>query len=121
MKPEVITNKWSKTGLLDGIKSTNDRNLLASNLEKAVLKLIKVASKGNPQENEQKAATFLPIIRRLFDAKKVRVIKNIHPLYQKFEKFFKNNYKTMMDLEYIHAIDGEAEFCAMFVDFYEKL
>lgn len=119
MKTEVITNKWNKTGLLNDAKSKNDKNLLASNLERAALKLLKV--KDEPRIREIKAGLFLPIVAGLFYTKKLRVIKNIHPLWLKFNKFFDKNYQVFQDLTKFHDIDPEAEFCAMFTELYERL
>jgi hypothetical protein len=115
-----ITKKWLITGLIDEHYEKIDQAILSNNLEEAVQELLK--STDEPEDiRERKACLFLPIIVRLFYDKKLRIINDMTDLYKTFSKFYNINWPIIKDLERIHAVDGEAEFCCMFVKHFEEL
>jgi|ERR1035437_8781554 hypothetical protein len=114
------TNKWLKTGLVDKDLPELDQTIVANNLEEAVQELLKYTEE--PENiREQKACMFLPLIVRLFNEKNLRVIDSMSDLYKTFNEFYDINWTTFKNLETIHAVSGEAEFCSSFVEHFDEL
>ena len=114
------TEKWNKTGLLDGLNNEIDKTLLADNLEDAIGELIKKSTE-NDKTKEIKAGIFLPVIVRLFCEKNLRIIDDMKSLYKKFSDYFDKHYQLYLDLNQGPSYDGEAEFVDVYIKDYENL
>lgn len=109
-----ITEKWRKTGILEGLENETQCNEVASALESMEAKLID--NKPYTKESEQFVSMILPIVRRVYE--EVNVMPSTEWLYNDFKQFYSDKkqlreewYETAM-----HKIDAEAEFTAYYVD-----
>jgi hypothetical protein len=126
-----ITEKWRKTGLLDELDESKADDC-ANSLEKTAQLLINdydgcgwTKETGDTTKNDidklyDKEAGFfagvaLPIVRRLY-SEDVQIPK-IEWLYEDLKLFLRSKHQLYKDLtEYNIALDGEAEFCGMYVE-----
>lgn len=110
------TDRWNKTGLLDGMKE-NDMSIMAVILELIVQELIKTCPPDNTPEkrkHEEFSGMILPIARRVFEQLEGKKFPDIKWLIEDYEKFYKERGYLIKDLNTHHAVDGEAEFCSMY-------
>jgi len=115
---DKITAKWTQTGLLDDTPEEIDKMLLSHNLENCAKYLLSQIDDYPNKEETNKAELFLPIVVMLFRDKNIRIIESIEGLYEKFNKFYIDNYQNFKELNYLSK-DGDVEFCSEFVKFYE--
>ena len=127
---EQRTNKWKKTGLLDEL-SESKVDECANSLEITAQLLINdygecgwTKETGETTKNDidhlynEKAGFFagisLPVVRRLY-SENVQ-IPDMKWVYEDLKSFLKSKHQLFKDLtENSINIDGEAEFCEMYV------
>ena len=83
-----LSNKWAKSGLLEGIKSTNDKNTMAILLENQAKQLITETSgtggatsmSGGGYNSENWAGVALPLVRRVFGEIAAKEFVSVQPM-----------------------------------------
>jgi len=83
-----LSHKWSKSGLLEGIKSENDRNTMAMLLENQAKQLVTEASatggttsmSGGGYNSENWAGVALPLVRRVFGEIAAKEFVSVQPM-----------------------------------------
>jgi len=85
---QKLSSKWTKSGLLEGIKSTNDKNTMAMLLENQAKQLISEASStggttsmsGAGYNAENWAGVALPLVRRVFGEIAAKEFVSVQPM-----------------------------------------
>jgi hypothetical protein len=85
---QKLSSKWTKSGLLEGIKSTNDKNTMAMLLENQAKQLISEASStggttsmsGGGYNAENWAGVALPLVRRVFGEIAAKEFVSVQPM-----------------------------------------
>lgn len=79
-----LINKWSKTGLLEGIKNNNEKSTIAVLLENQAKQLIKEGSAGMAGAGgagyEQYHGVALPLVRRIFAEIAAKEFVSVQPM-----------------------------------------
>jgi hypothetical protein len=83
-----LSSKWVKSGLLEGIKSENDRNTMAMLLENQAKQLVTEASgtggttsqSGGGYNSENWAGVALPLVRRVFGEIAAKEFVSVQPM-----------------------------------------
>jgi len=83
-----LSNKWVKSGLLEGIKNENDRNTMAMLLENQAKQLIVEANatggtnsqSGGNYNSENWAGVALPLVRRVFGEIAAKEFVSVQPM-----------------------------------------
>jgi hypothetical protein len=82
-----LSNKWEKSGLLEGIKSTNDKNTMSMLLENQAKQLISEASQTGTQaggagayNGESWSGVALPLVRRVFGEIAAKEFVSVQPM-----------------------------------------
>lgn len=76
-----ILRKWSKTGLLEGISSENEKNAIAVLLENQAKQLIEESSRtGTAAGSEEWAGVALPLVRRVFSEVAAKDFVSVQPM-----------------------------------------
>jgi hypothetical protein len=82
-----LNSKWSKSGLLEGLKSENDRNTMAMLLENQAKQLVTEASAtgtatigGNAYSQEAWNGVALPLVRRVFGEIAAKEFVSVQPM-----------------------------------------
>jgi hypothetical protein len=83
-----LSSKWAKSGLLEGIKSTTDKNTMAILLENQAKQLITEASatggttsmSGGGYNSENWAGVALPLVRRVFGEIAAKEFVSVQPM-----------------------------------------
>ena len=82
-----LSQKWTKSGLLEGIKSENDRNTMAMLLENQAKQLVTEASStgtaavgGNAYGQEAWNGVALPLVRRVFGEIAAKEFVSVQPM-----------------------------------------
>jgi hypothetical protein len=82
-----LSNKWEKSGLLEGIKSTNDKNTMAMLLENQAKQLVTEASQTGGQaggagaySGESWNGVALPLVRRVFGEIAAKEFVSVQPM-----------------------------------------
>jgi hypothetical protein len=83
-----LSQKWSKSGLLEGIKSESDRNTMAVLLENQAKQLVTEASNtggtasqsGGGYNSENWAGVALPLVRRVFGEIAAKEFVSVQPM-----------------------------------------
>jgi hypothetical protein len=83
-----LSNKWTKSGLLEGIKDNNDRNTMSMLLENQAKQLIVEASStggttsqsGGGYNSENWAGVALPLVRRVFGEIAAKEFVSVQPM-----------------------------------------
>jgi len=76
----ALLNKWERTGLLEGLKSDNAKNNMASLLENQAKELLREASLMGGGDVEGFAAVAFPIVRRVFGSLIANDIVSVQPM-----------------------------------------
>jgi hypothetical protein len=76
----ALLNKWSKTGLLEGIESDHGRNSMACLLENQAKELLREASTMAGGDVEGFAAVAFPIVRRVFGGLVANELVSVQPM-----------------------------------------
>jgi hypothetical protein len=85
---QKLSAKWTKSGLLEGIKSTHDKNTMAMLLENQAKQLVTEANvtgggssmNGNPYNSENWAGVALPLVRRVFAEIAAKEFVSVQPM-----------------------------------------
>ena len=85
---QKLSSKWSKSGLLEGIKNTNDKNTMSMLLENQAKQLISEASStggttsmsGGGYNAENWAGVALPLVRRVFGEIAAKEFVSVQPM-----------------------------------------
>ena len=84
---QKLSAKWTKSGLLEGIKSTNDRNTMAMLLENQAKQLITETSQTGTQaggagayNGESWSGVALPLVRRVFGEIAAKEFVSVQPM-----------------------------------------
>ncbi len=117
MSKEELVEKWSETGLLDGL--SEDKKVLSSNLFESMAKHILSLDKSEYEQNDVASIT-LPIIYRIVN--NGGDIDSVIDLYNDITNFFNTHEEEVSQLvaNYDLHIDAEAELIAMYVEHYLK-
>ena len=107
MNLEEIVEKWSMTGLLDGL-SGDIKIHTAVSCEKTAQIIIR----NEEYYNGFFTTAIFPVIYRI--CKTGLKIKNLPDLMEKFKQFIIDNRVIFDDMHTISNIDVEAEMCAIF-------
>ena len=83
-----LSTKWAKSGLLEGINNTNDKNTMAMLLENQAKQLITEASQtggttsmsGGGYNSENWAGVALPLVRRVFGEIAAKEFVSVQPM-----------------------------------------
>ena len=83
-----LSTKWEKSGLLEGIKATNDKNTMAMLLENQAKQLITETSQtggttsmsGGGYNSENWAGVALPLVRRVFGEIAAKEFVSVQPM-----------------------------------------
>jgi hypothetical protein len=83
-----LSNKWEKSGLLEGIKSTHDKNTMAMLLENQAKQLVTEANvtggtnsmTGGGYNSENWAGVALPLVRRVFAEIAAKEFVSVQPM-----------------------------------------
>jgi hypothetical protein len=83
-----LSNKWAKSGLLEGIRSTNDKNTMAILLENQAKQLVTEANvtggtnsmNGAGYNAENWAGVALPLVRRVFGEIAAKEFVSVQPM-----------------------------------------
>jgi len=83
-----LSNKWEKSGLLEGIKSTHDKNTMAMLLENQAKQLVTEANvtggtnsmSGGGYNSENWAGVALPLVRRVFAEIAAKEFVSVQPM-----------------------------------------
>lgn len=76
-----VIKKWENTGLLDGIKSENEKNAIAVLLENQAKQLIDESSRtGTAAGSEEWAGVALPLVRRVFSEVAAKDFVSVQPM-----------------------------------------
>ena len=82
-----LSNKWEKSGLLEGIKNTNDKNTMSMLLENQAKQLISEASQTGTQaggagayNGESWSGVALPLVRRVFGEIAAKEFVSVQPM-----------------------------------------
>ena len=82
-----LSNKWEKSGLLEGIKNTNDRNTMSMLLENQAKQLITETSQTGTQaggagayNGESWSGVALPLVRRVFGEIAAKEFVSVQPM-----------------------------------------
>lgn len=76
-----VIKKWENTGLLDGIKSENEKNAIAVLLENQAKQLIDESSRtGTAAGSEEWAGVALPLVRRVFSEIAAKDFVSVQPM-----------------------------------------
>lgn len=76
-----LVNKWSKTGLLEGIKQEYDRHGMAIMLENQAKQLVSEANAtGTGTNSEQWSGVALPLVRRVFSEIAAKDFVSVQPM-----------------------------------------
>jgi hypothetical protein len=83
-----LSNKWSKSGLLEGISSTHDKNTMAMLLENQAKQLVTEANvtggttsmTGGGYNSENWAGVALPLVRRVFAEIAAKEFVSVQPM-----------------------------------------
>ena len=83
-----LTNKWVRSGLLEGLKTENDRNTMAMLLENQAKQLVTEANvtgggssmNGNGYNAENWAGVALPLVRRVFGEIAAKEFVSVQPM-----------------------------------------
>lgn len=119
-----ITNKWEKTGLLEGLNEFN-RNKCATSLETTAVflmgdlrKYIKVIDKLYDSDGFF-AGSVLPVIRRLYSEGEGMPEKaptlDIRTVMDDYYRFCLSKRELYKDLKNTPACDTDAEFCNLYM------
>ncbi len=77
---QLLTNKWERTGLLEGLSGPNKGNM-AQLLENQAVQLLKEANQtGTVQGSEEWAGIALPLVRRIFADVSAKEYISIQPM-----------------------------------------
>ena len=76
----ALLNKWERTGLLEGLKSDNAKNNMASLLENQAKELLREASLMSAGDVEGFAAVAFPIVRRVFGSLIANDLVSVQPM-----------------------------------------
>jgi hypothetical protein len=84
---QKLSAKWTKSGLLEGIKSTNDKNTMSMLLENQAKQLISEASQTGTQaggagaySGESWSGVALPLVRRVFGEIAAKEFVSVQPM-----------------------------------------
>ena len=84
---QKLSAKWTKSGLLEGIKSTNDKNTMSMLLENQAKQLISEASQTGTQaggagayNGESWSGVALPLVRRVFGEIAAKEFVSVQPM-----------------------------------------
>ena len=77
---EALLNKWSQTGLLEGIGDTRDKHNMARLLENQAKELLREASSMSAGDVEGFAAVAFPIVRRVFAGLIANDLVSVQPM-----------------------------------------
>jgi len=84
---QKLSSKWAKSGLLEGIKSTTDKNTMAVLLENQAKQLISEASQTGTQaggagayNGESWSGVALPLVRRVFGEIAAKEFVSVQPM-----------------------------------------
>jgi hypothetical protein len=82
-----LSNKWEKSGLLEGIRNTNDKNTMSMLLENQAKQLISEASQTGTQaggagaySGESWSGVALPLVRRVFGEIAAKEFVSVQPM-----------------------------------------
>jgi hypothetical protein len=82
-----LSNKWEKSGLLEGIRNTNDKNTMSMLLENQAKQLITEASQTGTQaggagayNGESWSGVALPLVRRVFGEIAAKEFVSVQPM-----------------------------------------
>jgi hypothetical protein len=83
-----LSNKWAKSGLLEGISSTHDKNTMSMLLENQAKQLVTEANvtggttsmTGGPYNSENWAGVALPLVRRVFGEIAAKEFVSVQPM-----------------------------------------
>jgi hypothetical protein len=124
-----ITTRWDKTGLLDGLDDEFYRDECAASLEKTVQFIINdfkdlVKRVNNLYGNDWFAGIILAVVRLLYNTDggipEQAPYVDIRILIGDCVRFCMTNYNLYKNLNNIIALDGEAEFCQLYVKHFVK-
>ena len=121
-----LTEKWEKTGLLEGIEDDFTKNECAVSLDATARLLVGEMNEYRKEVDKKMeiegflAATILPIVRRVYNEYPEKSASvSLRWLIEDFGEFAKKNSKLLEDLNSYIAMDGEAELVALYM-FYLK-
>jgi len=77
---EAITNKWEKTGLLEGLEDGTARSTMARLLENQAAQLLKESSTMESGKVEGFASVAFPIVRRVFGGLLAQDLVSVQPM-----------------------------------------
>jgi len=76
-----LVDKWTQTGLLEGIESDFERSSIATLLENQARELVKEASQtGTSANSEEWAGVALPLVRRIFSEIAAKEFVSVQPM-----------------------------------------
>lgn len=76
-----VIEKWNRTGLLEGVKSENEKNAIAVLLENQAKQLIDESSRtGTAAGSEEWAGVALPLVRRVFSEIAAKDFVSVQPM-----------------------------------------
>jgi len=77
---EALLNKWSATGLLEGLQTQRDQSIMARLLENQAKELLREASSMGGGDVEGFAAVAFPIVRRVFAGLIANDLVSVQPM-----------------------------------------
>ena len=121
-----LTEKWEKTGLLEGIEDDSIKNKCAASLDATAYLLIGEMDEYRKEVDKKMeikgflAGTILPIVRRIYNEYPEKSTSvSLKWLIKDFGEFAKKNCLLLKDLNSYIAAYGEAELVALYM-FYLK-
>jgi len=76
----ALLSKWERTGLLEGLKSDDQRNQMARLLENQAKELLRESSSMNGADVEGFAAVAFPLVRRVFASLVAQDLVSVQPM-----------------------------------------
>ena len=107
-----LVSRWEKSGLLEGIHSLEDRQILSKNLDDAVNHITRIMNATN--DNDYLYTFTLPIIRKVFDVHKHIDVKDI---IIELIRYHKEKYHLYSEL---HSSPIATDFDKLFCEYFYK-
>jgi len=79
-KAERLTDKWEKTGLLEGLSTKYEKNGMAVMLENQARQLITEIAKTGGASSEEWSGVALPLVRRIFGEISAKEFVSVQPM-----------------------------------------